>query len=69
MAEAAGAVDPESLARGLTLLLDGGLAAGVLDADPGASEAAKQAARVLVDTGCAGDNNSGRRAGYDLTAR
>jgi AcrR family transcriptional regulator len=69
MAEAAGAVDPESLARGLTLLLDGGLAAGVLDADPGAGEAAKQAARVLVDAGCAGDNNSGRWEGQDLTAR
>ena len=53
-AEAAGADDPDALARGLTLLLDGGLSAGVLDGDPSAAEAAKTAARRLVDAACSG---------------
>ena len=48
LAEAAGAPDPESLARSLTLLLDGGLASGSLDAGPDAPEAAKGSARALV---------------------
>jgi AcrR family transcriptional regulator len=48
----AGARDPDGLARALTLLLDGGLASGVLDADPRAAEAAKEAARALVDAAC-----------------
>jgi len=48
LAQRAGARDAGALARQLTLLLDGGLAAGVLDADPGAAEAAKAAARSLV---------------------
>jgi AcrR family transcriptional regulator len=48
LARRAGAHDPEQLARQLTLLLDGGLAAGVLDADQAAPEAAKSAARTLV---------------------
>ena len=48
LAEAAGAADPESLARSLTLLLDGGLASGSLDAGPDAPEAAKGSARALV---------------------
>lgn len=52
MAVDAGARDPDRLARGLTLLLDGGLSAGVLDGDPRAAEAAKEAARTLVDTAC-----------------
>ena len=43
-----GAADPELLARQLTLLIDGGLSAGVLDADPGSAAAAQEAARVLV---------------------
>jgi hypothetical protein len=43
------AKDPQLLARQLTLLIDGGLAAGVLDADPAAAVAAKAAALVLVD--------------------
>jgi hypothetical protein len=34
------------------LLIDGGLASGVLDADPSAAEAAKQAARALIDIAC-----------------
>lgn len=54
LAASAGARDPEGLARGLTLLLDGGLAAGVLDGDPRAAEAAKDAARALVDAQCPG---------------
>ena len=48
LAEAAGAPNPESLARSLTLLLDGGLASGSLDAGPDAPEAAKDSARALV---------------------
>jgi AcrR family transcriptional regulator len=49
----AGAAEPGRLARQLTLLLDGGLSAGVLDAEPEAASAAKAAARVLVDAACA----------------
>lgn len=49
LAERAGARDPEALARALTLLLDGGLASGSLDASPEAPEAAKASARALVD--------------------
>jgi AcrR family transcriptional regulator len=49
IAEQAGAQDPDGLARALTLLLDGGLAEGVLDRDPSAARAAKQTARELVE--------------------
>src|SRR5512133_81992 len=52
LARRAHAADPGQLARQLTLLLDGGLAAGVLDADPATPTAAKAAARALVDTSC-----------------
>ncbi|MEV4542171.1 TetR/AcrR family transcriptional regulator [Micromonospora echinaurantiaca] len=52
LARRAGAADPARLARQLTLLLDGGLSAGVLDADPEIPETAKAAARVLVDAAC-----------------
>ena len=52
LAAAAGAGDPDGLARSLTLLLDGGLAAGVLDGDPDAADAARSAARTLVDAHC-----------------
>ena len=45
----AGASDPDGLARSLTLLLDGGLASGALDADPEAVRWAQQSARALVD--------------------
>ena len=48
LAEQAGARDPDALARSLTLLLDGGLASGSLDASPEAPEAAKASARALV---------------------
>jgi AcrR family transcriptional regulator len=54
LAAAAGAREPEGLARALTLLLDGGLASGSLDAGPDAPEVAKAAARVLVDRAVAG---------------
>ena len=37
------------LARSLTLLLDGGLASGALDADPEAARVAQESARALVD--------------------
>jgi AcrR family transcriptional regulator len=49
LARRAGAAEPELLARQLTLLLDGGLAGGVLDADPAVAEAAKRTARAVVD--------------------
>jgi len=52
LARRAGAGRPGQLARQLTLLLDGGLAAGVLDADPATPVAAKAAARVIVDAAC-----------------
>ncbi|WP_308167685.1 TetR/AcrR family transcriptional regulator [Catellatospora tritici] len=48
LARRAGATDPDLLARQLTLLLDGGLSAGVLDADPATADAAKAAAHALV---------------------
>jgi AcrR family transcriptional regulator len=48
LAQAAGARKPDALARSLTLLLDGGLASGSLDASPEAPEAAKASARALV---------------------
>jgi AcrR family transcriptional regulator len=49
LAAAAGAPDPDGLARSLALLLDGGLADGALAAAPEAAAAAKDAARLLVD--------------------
>ena len=52
LAHRAGARDPQLLARQLTLLIDGGLASGILDADPSAAVAAKQAARALIDMTC-----------------
>jgi AcrR family transcriptional regulator len=48
LADQAGAPDPDRLARSLTLLLDGGLASGVLDADPAAALAARETATQLV---------------------
>ena len=48
LAGQSGAASPDSLARSLALLLDGGLADGVLAADPEAASAAKQAAGELV---------------------
>ncbi len=49
VATRAGAPDPAALARSLTLLLDGGLAAGALDADPLTALAARDTARGIVD--------------------
>lgn len=48
----AGATDPSRLARQLTLLIDGALAAGVLDSDPDTPAAAKAAAQSLVRNAC-----------------
>jgi AcrR family transcriptional regulator len=53
LAVQAGAADPDALARSLTLLLDGGLADGVLAADPAAAAAAKQTAQQLVSAAVA----------------
>jgi hypothetical protein len=52
LADSARAPDPDGLSRALTLLLDGGLSAGVLDADPEWADAAKAAARTLVEASC-----------------
>ena len=52
LAAAAGAKDPHGLGLSITLLLDGALAAGVLDGDPEAAAAARAAARMLVDAHC-----------------
>jgi AcrR family transcriptional regulator len=48
LAQRAGAPDPDQLARALTLLLDGGLASGALDADPNSPQTARATAAVLV---------------------
>jgi AcrR family transcriptional regulator len=56
LATDAGAADPDGLARSLSLLLDGGLASGVLDGSPEAPRAAKAAARSLVELATASTN-------------
>ena len=48
LAAEAGAEDPDGLARSLTLLLDGGLASGALDADPASAVHARASAEHLV---------------------
>jgi AcrR family transcriptional regulator len=48
LAADAGAADPDGLARSLTLLLDGGLASGALDADPAVADQARRTAQQLV---------------------
>ena len=57
LAAEAGARDPDGLARSLTLLLDGGLASGALDADPEAATQARAAAELLVATAVASTDN------------
>ena len=52
LAAQAGAPDPDALAGGLTLLLDGALSAGVLDADPAVPATATRGAATLVDALC-----------------
>ncbi|MGC5022539.1 TetR/AcrR family transcriptional regulator [Micromonospora sp. DT47] len=63
LARRAGAADPDRLARQLTLLLDGGLAAGVLDADPSAPAEARAAAEALVAAACPPRRLTGYGAG------
>ncbi len=53
LAVGAGAVDPDELARALTLVLDGGLASGAIDGQPDAAAVAKRSARILVESACA----------------
>jgi AcrR family transcriptional regulator len=49
LGQAAGAADPERLARQLTLLYDGATVSARMDRDPGAAAAARAAAVTLVD--------------------
>ena len=53
LARRAGAPQPSELARALTLLLDGALAAGTLEDGPAAAQSARAVARALVDATCA----------------
>jgi hypothetical protein len=55
LAADAGATDPETLARSLTLLLDGGLASGSVDGQHDAPMVAKAAAQTLVAAACPTD--------------
>ena len=48
LARNAGAAQPEQLARSLSLLLDGALSNGALDADPAAVASARETAALLV---------------------
>ncbi|AHI00720.1 TetR/AcrR family transcriptional regulator [Kutzneria viridogrisea] len=52
LAAAAGAADPDLLALQLTLLIDGGLAAGAVEPSPEVGLAAQQAARVVIAASC-----------------
>ncbi|WP_327434437.1 MULTISPECIES: TetR/AcrR family transcriptional regulator [unclassified Streptomyces] len=52
LAAAAGATDPDTLAFQLTLLIDGTLAATRVERADAAAEAAKRAARDLLDAAC-----------------
>jgi AcrR family transcriptional regulator len=53
LGQAAGAADPERLARQLALLYDGATVTARMDRDPGAAAAARAAAVTLVDAACA----------------
>ncbi|MET7655004.1 MULTISPECIES: TetR/AcrR family transcriptional regulator [unclassified Streptomyces] len=54
LAAAAGAADPDTLAFQLTVLIDGTLAATRVERSDAAAEAAKRAARDLLDAACPG---------------
>jgi len=53
LAKEAGAAKPEALARQLLLIYDGAAASAQLDSDPGTAAAARAAAEILIDAGCA----------------
>ena len=53
LGQAAGAADPERLGRQLALLYDGATVSARMDRDPGAAEAARAAAVILIDAACA----------------
>ncbi len=53
LAQAAGAADPDRLARQLELLYDGASVAGNMDRDPAAAAAAREAAGILLDAAAA----------------
>ena len=53
LGRAAGAADPERLARQLALLYDGATVSARMDRDPGAAAAARATAVTLVDAACA----------------
>lgn len=65
----ADAADPDLLATQLCVLLDGGLASGVLDADPATADAAKQAAAVLVEAAVPRRRQARKRAGSPAPTR
>ena len=54
LAQQAGVDHPEGLARSLSLLLDGALSSGALDADPEAVKAARDTAARLVEQAVSG---------------
>ncbi len=54
LAREAGAHEPAGLARSLTLLLDGALASGALDASPESPRAARESAALLVERALTG---------------
>ena len=62
LAADAGARDPRFLARSLTLLLDGGLASGALDADPDAADRAAESPGCSSTPRSAGWSREHRRA-------
>ncbi|OLB75868.1 MAG: hypothetical protein AUI14_20125, partial [Actinobacteria bacterium 13_2_20CM_2_71_6] len=53
LATQAGATDPDGLARALTVILDGAMAAGALEPTPDLARQARQVASTLVDAACA----------------
>lgn len=63
LGEKAGVPEPESLARQLQLLYDGGGLAARMDRDPAAAKTSRAAAQVLLDAALASAGKSGKSAG------
>ncbi|TGB17953.1 TetR/AcrR family transcriptional regulator [Streptomyces palmae] len=62
LAAAAGAADPELLALQFSVLVDGTLAAASLHPGPAVAEAAREAARTLIEQSCPARRAKGPRA-------